>query len=658
MKNLLNNLCFIIFSALLLGQKPPPSNQFVPPNNTDVNIGPRAGTMDGKNILTLSDKVFNTESDVIDFEKGTFKWKGKTFSIENSRIFKARFERYLNSPIPGRIFEYNEEMEEVLQILALHKLGDRTNSIVDAWEKLSDLAEYEEDENRSLIIANTISDVWRVKKENRNLNFSKEELERLERYQQTVIANRKSNLMKKLERRSKLESSGSRESVGGSGEANKEIIASLKEETNQMSSEGQFRLLDLAKTTSKIAGLETQSITNALQAKLIFQSQILSLFMQRSFKHCLIACNFYRYIFSGSAQKLDKKILKEFFPDSNFVATVNSVEQLSLDALSDIKASMIAIDNAYLSNQKVTALRRLQETFFLGERNSLVKVFDLEKKQQLLQLYREIEATQQLADLKDYDAVELSLGKITSLTSDFPDRSVLAYVNANKRASNIALMSAQQQIINGEGEKGRIYLEDAIRFWPLNPAVDEFTSQMNREVNLTFKATETFDNLLKRKNYREIYDRSMEFGLAFSQDPERAAQLKEISQNLLRIDGLIVQSDEFLAQENSFAAWEFLDQATNIDPDDPLLNRAQSKLAPKVALYVNVIDQAQSAERKGFYPKSLVKYLQAQDQYPASRICRIGIERVSNALLETIAKSSKIENEISEIENKTSFKDL
>ena len=657
MKNLIHTLCFITFSALLLGQKPPPSNQSAPPNNTDVNIGPRAGTMDGKGPLTLSDKVFNTESDVIDFERGTFKWKGKTFSIENSRIFKARFERYLNSPIPGRISEYDEEIEEVLQILALHKLGDRTNSIVDAWEKLSDLAEYEEDENRSLIIANTISDVWRVKKENRNLNFSKEELEQLERYKQTVIANRKRNLMKELERRSELESRGGSKKSGGT---NKEIIASLKQETNQMSSEGQFRVLDLAKTTSKIAGLETQSITNALQAKLIFQSQILSLFMQRSFKHCLIACNFYRYIFSSSSQRLEvgKETLKEFFPDSNFVATVNSLEQLSLDALSDIKASMIAIDNAYLSNQKVTALRRLQETFFLGERNSLVKVFDLEKKQQLLQLYREIEATQQLADLKDYDAVELSLGKITSLTSDFPDRSVLAYVNANKRASNIALMSAQQQIINGEGEKGRIYLEDAIRFWPLNPAVDEFTSQMNREVNLTFKATETFDNLLKRNNYREIYDRSMEFGLAFSQDPERAAQLKEISQNLLRIDGLIVQSDEFLAQENSFAAWEFLDQATNIDPDDPLLNRAQSKLAPKVALYVNVIDQAQSAERKGSYPKSLVKYLQAQDQYPASRICRIGIERVSNALLETIAKSSKIENEISEIENKTSFKDL
>ena len=658
MKNLLHTLGFIIFSALLLSQKPPPSNQSAP-HNTDVNIGPRAGTMDGKGPLTLGDKVFNTESDVIDFERGTFKWKGKTFSIENSRIFKARFERYLNSPIPVKIFEYNEEIEEVFQILALHKLGDRTKSIVDAWEKLSDLAEYEEDENISLIIANTISDVWRVKKENRNLNFSKEELEQLERYQQRVIANRKSNLMNKLERRSELESrGGSKKSGGATGGANKEIIASLKEETNQMSSEGQFRVLDLAKTTSKIAGLETQSITNAVEAKLIFQSQILSLFMQRSFKHCLIACNFYRYIFSGSAQRLDKKILKEFFPDSNFVATVNSVEQLSLNALSDIKTSMIAIDNAYLSNQKVTALRRLQETFFLGERNSSVKVFDLEKKQQLLQLYREMEATQQLADLKDYDAVELSLGKITSLTSDFPDRSVLSYVKANKRASNIALMSAQQQIINGEGEKGRIYLEDAIRFWPLNPAVDEFTSQMNREVNLTFKATENFDNLLKRKNYREIYDRSMEFGLAFSQDPERAARLKEISQNLLRIDGLIVQSDEFLAQENSFAAWEFLDQAANIDPDDPLLNRAQSKLAPKVALYVNVIDQAQSAERKGFYSKSLVKYLQAQDQYPASRICRIGIERVSNALLKTIATSSKLENEISKIENKTSLKDL
>ena len=653
MKKLLHNLYFIVFSALLLGQKPPPSNQSATPNNTNVNIGPRAGMMDGKVPLSLDDKIFDTESDVFDFERGTFKWKGKTFSIENSRIFKARFERYLNSPVPSKVFEYDKEIEEVLQILALNKLGNRTSSIVDAWEKLFEMGEYEEDENNSLIIANTVSDVWRVKKENRNLEFSKEELKQIELYQQTVIANRKRNLKNNLEKRAQLESRrGRADSSKNSGGANEEIIASIKNESDELSSEAQFRVLDLAKTTSEIAGLQTRSISNAVQAKLIFQSQILSLFVQRRFKHCLIACNFYRYIFSSSAQKLEvgKEVIKEFFPDSNFVATVNSLEQLSLDALSDIKTSMIAIDNAYLNNQRVTALRRLQETFFLGERNSLVKVFDLEKKQQLLQLYREMEVTQQLADLKDYDALELSLGKITSLTSDFPDRSVLSYVNANKRASNIALMSAQQQIISGEAEKGRVYLEDAIRFWPLNPAVDEFTTQMNREVNLTLKATETFDNLLVRKNYREIYDRSMEFGLAFTQDPERAARLKEISQNLLRIDGLIVQSEELLAQENPFAAWEFLDQAAKIDPDDPLLNRAQSKLAPKVALYVNVIDQAQSAEKKGFYSKSLVKYLQAQDQYPASRICRVGIERVSSVLLETIAISLELEN------NKT-FKD-
>ena len=653
MKKLLHNLYFIVFSALLLGQKPPPSNQSATPNNTNVNIGPRAGMMDGKVPLSLDDKIFDTESDVFDFERGTFKWKGKTFSIENSRIFKARFERYLNSPVPSKVFEYDKEIEEVLQILALNKLGNRTSSIVDAWEKLFEMGEYEEDENNSLIIANTVSDVWRVKKENRNLEFSKEELKQIELYQQTVIANRKRNLKNNLEKRAQLESRrGRADSSKNSGGANEEIIASIKNESDELSSEAQFRVLDLAKTTSEIAGLQTRSISNAVQAKLIFQSQILSLFVQRRFKHCLIACNFYRYIFSSSAQKLEvgKEVIKEFFPDSNFVATVNSLEQLSLDALSDIKTSMIAIDNAYLNNQRVTALRRLQETFFLGERNSLVKVFDLEKKQQLLQLYREMEVTQQLADLKDYDALELSLGKITSLTSDFPDRSVLSYVNANKRASNIALMSAQQQIISGEAEKGRVYLEDAIRFWPLNPAVDEFTTQMNREVNLTLKATETFDNLLVRKNYREIYDRSMEFGLAFTQDPERAARLKEISQNLLRIDGLIVQSEELLAQENPFAAWEFLDQAAKIDPDDPLLNRAQSKLAPKVALYVNVIDQAQSAEKKGFYSKSLVKYLQAQDQYPASRICRVGIERVSSLLLETIATSL-------ELENNTTFKD-
>ena len=641
MKTSSYTLIVVLLLPSLFSQRPPsansPNNQYNPPSNSNVNVGSSSGFSDTGSALALSDKVFNTESDIIDFEQGTFTWKGKTFSIENSRIFKARFERYLNSPIPSRILEYNQEIDGVLQQLTLNNSGIKNEDLLSAWIKLFDIAEYDEDEKNALVIANTVNDIWSVMRENRSFSFAKDDLERLERYQQAVVADRQENVMRQLERRSKAIRSSSTKSQG----VDKSIDESLKKLGEELESEEQFRVQDLGKTTAKIASLETRSISNAVQAKLTFQSQIFSFFTQRRFKHCLIACHFYRHLFKTSAQKLEvgTDTLKKFFPDSNFLPTINTIEQLSQEAIADIKKSMIAIEKAYLTDKKVTALRRLQETFFLGEQHSLVKVFDFEKKQQLYHLYQEMEASRQLLDLKDYDALELTVEKIISLTSDFPDRSVLAFTNATKRASNISLMSAQQHFISRKVEEGRIYLEKAIQLWPLSPAINEFTNQMNREVNMTVKATEVFDNLLERQNYREIYDRSMELGLAFYQDPERAAKLKEISQDVLRIDGLIVQSDELVLQENAFAAWELLDQAATIDPNDPVLNRAQSKLAPKVASYVSVIDQAQLAEKKGFYPESLVKYLQAQDQYPASRICRLGIERVSTSLLKMVEGS-------------------
>ena len=126
----------------------------------------------------------------------------------------------------------------------------------------------------------------------------------------------------------------------------------------------------------------------------------------------------------------------------------------------------------------------------------------------------------------------------------------------------------------------------------------------------------TFDNLWERQNYRELFDRSVELGLALAQDAERAEQLKSVVRNISKIDGMIAQSEEFVAQGNAFGAWELLAESATIYPDDPVLNRAQVKLAPKVAEFAGLIDKAQSSEQAGQYVESLHAYLNVKTVYP------------------------------------------
>ena len=64
----------------------------------------------------------------------------------------------------------------------------------------------------------------------------------------------------------------------------------------------------------------------------------------------------------------------------------------------------------------------------------------------------------------------------------------------------------------------------------------------------------------------------------------------------------------------------------------------RAKLAPRVAKFVGLLDRAEDAEATSRYAAALNNYLIAQDIYPASRICRIGIERVSQSVLNLAAE--------------------
>lgn len=587
----------------------------------DVNFGPSSGLAESNTFLEMSDRIFNTESDSIDFANGSFKWKGKSFDIENSRVFKARFERYLSTPVPEELMTYDEIINDIMQKLSLGNNDRVSSDVLDAWTMLFEAAEYPVDSNSSVVIANMVNTAWRIKAENRDLRIANDELSTLRRYQQSVVSSRERALRELHEKRQQDKAVG------------KDTGSSFKSET--ILSEADFRAQDLIETDSLLGLLETKSINNGLQAKFQFQSMIVNFFIQRRFQHCVIACSFYRQIFKGSQQRLEvgEKQLAEMFPDSNFLATVETLEFLSSEAMSDIRTGMQSIEQSYEMGQGVAALQRLQETFFLGQYAGEVMFFDFDKKQELLFLYKDMEAARQLADLKDFEGVERVLEDILPRAKDFPQRQVTSAVSAAKRASNLSLLAAQQAMVSGDMERGETLLKEAIAAWPLNPAVNKFTQQMANQVDVTVQSTRRFDELWERKEYREIYNQSLELGAALVQDPERSAIVREVAGNVLRIDGLIAQSNEMVAQSNPHAAWEILITAAEIYPDDPVLARAQVKLAPRVATYLSKLDKAQRAKDAGNWATSLIHFLAVQEEYPHSRLSRIGIEESVEQLM-------------------------
>ncbi len=71
------------------------------------------------------------------------------------------------------------------------------------------------------------------------------------------------------------------------------------------------------------------------------------------------------------------------------------------------------------------------------------------------------------------------------------------------------------------------------------------------------------------------------------------------------------------------------------------MNRARAELAPRVADFVVYLDRAQRQAAEAQHAGSLAAFLAAQDIYPASRMCREGIERESSALMAQLSEQAE-----------------
>ncbi|MEO0795090.1 MAG: hypothetical protein AAFX93_08010 [Verrucomicrobiota bacterium] len=603
-------------------------------NQNNMNIGAGGGLFESQTSENMADRVFNVDSDSVDLEDGTFNWKGRTFNLGNNRVARARFERYLASPDLSDSDEIYlgilKRIEELLSLVGEDNIKDAetlTDEIFQAWQMLFKAARYEMDQGISIVVANQVYNIWRIRDENHNLTRARGILAEEKEDQQDLLASNSWISEREFEERQRLKAQGRHTGAEFEGVT-----------------QATFQAQRVAELQSKITAMDTQGIANGIQAKLQFQSQILNLLLSRRFEHCIIASNFYRFAFKGSHQTITvgSEQLEEFMPISDFTPTVETVELLAREAETDVKTGMRTVESLYASNELYGALERLQETFYLGEYTPEVLQFPAEKKRPLLDLYRKTRELQTLIDLKDYEGIENLIAEVKEMAYDFPASQVLSGVRSAQRMSNLALMSAQQAVATGDFAKAESNLEKATQIWPLNPAIKSFTTNMANRADIGTQATLMFDELITREDYRAIYDKSAEFTAALIQDLERSKLLKEAATSVGRVDFIIAGARELDNQGNSYAAWEALVGAEEILPDDPELARVKAKMAPRVADFVGSLDMAEQAEDKEQYAISLSRLLEAQDIYPTSKICHHGIERVSKKLMAELPRQTAV----------------
>ncbi len=605
--------CFGWCALTVLGfaQAPPPAPA---PGGTSGDY--KSSTLEGG-----ADRLFNVNSDSVDLENGTMQWKGTTMNLGNTRTVRARFERYLAAPTDNGDMKRYVAILDQIQLLLSPQTLTRDNyyrNQQEAFNLLFKAAEFEFDGQGCLTIASQVQKAWRMSSEYKNIEVTLNQLEILRKTQESVIINRADRIEEANAERS--ESKGKMVSKGSTG-------------TTELG----FKVKDEARTQAQMLAQGTKMTAIGLKAKIEFQSQMVAFLMARRYRHALVTSAFYRVVFNASNQDVvvGAKEVKEFFPVSDFVPTLESIDLLSREAIKDVGKGMQTVDDLMKQEELYGAFERLQETFFLGEFEPPVMLYPQEKKRQMLALWKDLRELQRLGDERDLASVEAYVNKVRGQARDFPGAPVISKVNNAMNASNMSLLSAKAAALAGDTAKAEAALERATKIWPQNPGVKEFANQVvSRQDTLAQKVPE-FDRLMAESKWREIFNKKLEYALALAQDKERSDKLRKVVQRVGELDANIQKASMLAAQNNPYLAWDVIVEAYKTESDDLVLAKTRSDIAPLVAGYAQLIGRAEKLEKEGAEAAALAAWLAAQDLNPASPACGAAVKRLARSVAES-----------------------
>lgn len=579
----------------------------------------------------MADRLFDVNSDSIDMENGSMQWKGRTFNLGNSRMMRARFERYLAAPAPAQDSRrYLDVLRRIETLLAPNAINERTwaPNQQAAFDLLFEAARYEQDAENSLTLASQIRKVWEMRVEFRNMGVNHNQLEALRKRQEGVAINRQEQLELANDQRS---AQSAKKDKGGalvkSTAGTAELAARVKDEQ---------------KTQAEIVANQARMTALSLQAQVEFQSQIVQHLLARRYRHCIIACAFYRVMFRSQNQnvRVGAKEVKEFFPISDYVPTLESLDGLCREAIKDVDTGLRTVEDLMRQGELYGAFERLQETYFLGEHEPSIQSFDPAKKRQLLELWRDLRELQRVGDERDLANVDQYLNQVAARARDFPAAAVRSKVEAARAASNMQVLAAQQAAVSGDTPKAEAALERAAKIWPLNPAIRDFATKAIARQDVLAQKIPEFDQLHGDGKWRDIFNRRDEFAVALIQDKDRLPKLKEVVARVGEIEAIILQASSLAAQGNAYLAWDLLQRAQAIDPNDLVLARTRSEIAPLVAEYARLLAVAERMEKDGHDAAALTAWMSAQELNPVSEICGSAVRRLAARVAGTGAAPS------------------
>lgn len=623
--------------------------------------------------------------DVPHFDPGsdTMSYDGKLWNINDNRLFRARFEKYLNAaPATGPAdVAYRQNIQKIMDLIAPGQANKKNQDA--AFALLKKASEYKEDAN----LCNTLADAIYASKNNIAM------VEKLTRENQA--------LEKQFTTAEWNNGMAARTSTFGaasnsSDRAIQQENAKIERDSRMASSKRQMSEVGqtIQNNKARMAMLE-------MTAKGHLQALIMQFFATRRFQHVIIANRFYRALYtdgdnsievfkkmvdtlptkdSGQAKfnaEFDPKVSGEargggyvgggnnssgggYAPSgqsfsaqgmkmgvenigveslvggaataaqavSKLINSLSQLDGLANEAIRDVNEGIEAYKYLIEQNEMKSATERLAETFALGEYLPDVRLLSREDKRRALDFSQKGNELLAALEVNDLTRAAKLVEDIQKVAKDFDASKPLAKIETAKTVSAMHIAKARNAATSGDKAGMEAELMAAAKIWPRNPALAEVSGMIFNQTDVQQRTVADFDQLLSQRNYRQIYNDKMRFIAATAMFPEKQEKLSRVLEEMTVIESAIIRAQEIQKRGDFIGAWESAETASLQFPDDSKLNQVRADLTTKAADFVSNLRKAEELERNGQLGSSLAWYLLAQQAYPPSEFAIKGIDRV------------------------------
>ena len=612
----INCTLVLVSNSQVLTEKPPSNNNNTTQNNSTTVINQEPKRSD-KPFLGTDVPIFNPGTEV-------FSWDGQNWNINNNRLMRARFEKYLNTPADNSEDdkEYRNVLKKILDSLSPHKRGN--NHLQDAVSLLPRASNYRIDSNLCDSLSQAILGVYygqknavalaeqnaALNKERKLLNWNVE------------VATSESLIDEARRRNGKSEDSNKQQNQG-------KAVSNTGRVAGYIQRLAEIEALRIANKT-KIGISE-------VQAKIEYQALILQFAVQRRWEHVLIATRIYRRLFrdgDGVIEiKKDSDADKMLAKGLGLTPTVTSLDMFANEVLREVDEAVVAFEFLADKNELETASKRLAEAFFIGEYLPRIRTLDREKKMKVQSFVRDADSLLSAMDVRDYKNANEIIERMRVQALDFNYSKAKAGIEFYTNMSNTSIAQAKIAAQKGNTDEYKKQMQMAIEAWPLNPQIKEQNDLFASIADVQVTTLNELDTLLAQGNKREIMKNRGRFIAAVQNDQKRTQQLESILNDVLLLEQEIAIIKGLNDNDNPWGAWEIARNAQEKFSDDNELLKLSVELGEKVSPFVRVIKRAEKLEDEKHNGMSLTWYLKAKSIYPKSKYAKDGMNRLLNIIL-------------------------